>query len=144
MQGSNSFQQSIVRLMNAMASIKSGRDYLGYCGKVVSVLINSLVQVSKNLDQFTIDMIVATLQKLSLKWVWSFYLIILLILLVYLQYNNYKIFFVYDMLQQIKFFCPHSLHGLPRNGFSQNFWAIFNLSSSPYSHYCPIAHSYFE
>ena len=42
--GSNSFQQSIVRLMNAMASIKSGRDYLGYCGKVVSVLINSLVQ----------------------------------------------------------------------------------------------------
>ena len=67
MQGSNSFQQSIVRLMNAMASIKSGRDYLGYCGKVVSVLINSLVQVSKNLDQFTIDMIVATLQKLSLK-----------------------------------------------------------------------------
>ena len=59
-----------------MASIKSGRDYLGYCGKVVSVLINSLVQVSKNLDQFTIDMIVATLQKLSLKWVWYFYLII--------------------------------------------------------------------
>lgn len=66
-QGHTTFQQSIVRLMNAMASIKSGRDYLGNYRQVVSVLINSLVQVSKNLDQFTIDMIVATLQKLSLK-----------------------------------------------------------------------------
>ena len=65
--GHTTFQQSIVRLMNAMASIKSGRDYLGNYRQVVSVLINSLVQVSKNLDQFTIDMIVATLQKLSLK-----------------------------------------------------------------------------
>ena len=40
--------------MNAMASIKSGRDYLGNYRQVVSVLINSLVQVSRNLDQFTI------------------------------------------------------------------------------------------
>ena len=61
------FQQSVVRLMNAMASIKSGRDYLGNYKNVVGVLINSLIEVS-SMDQFTIDMIVATLQKLSLKY----------------------------------------------------------------------------
>lgn len=60
--------QSVVRLMNAMASIKCGRDYLaGNYRQVVNVLINSLIKVSRNLDEFTIDMIVATLQKLSLK-----------------------------------------------------------------------------
>ena len=61
------FQQSVVRLMNAMASIKSGRDYLGNYKNVVGVLINSLIEVT-SMDQFTIDMIVATLQKLSLKY----------------------------------------------------------------------------
>ena len=40
---------------------------LGNYTEIVSTLINSLLHLSQTLDQLTVDMIVATLQKLSLK-----------------------------------------------------------------------------
>ena len=58
-----------IRLLNAMASTQAGRDYLSGQPLVLSTLVRSLVQPTNQLDQTTTEMVVATLQKLSLKYV---------------------------------------------------------------------------
>jgi hypothetical protein len=51
-----------------MASTQAGRDYLAGQPMVLTTLVRSLVQPASQLDQTTIEMVVATLQKLSLKY----------------------------------------------------------------------------
>ncbi|XP_014242428.1 lisH domain-containing protein ARMC9-like [Cimex lectularius] len=58
-------QQSVVRLLNAIASLNCGRDYIGSSTKTVDLLLEAMK--SKNLDQTSENMIVATIQKLSLR-----------------------------------------------------------------------------
>ncbi|XP_067000714.2 lisH domain-containing protein ARMC9 [Anabrus simplex] len=62
-------QQAAARLVNTLASLRSGRDYL--CGancRILSVLVPCLKgERGINIDSITLDMILATLQKLSLR-----------------------------------------------------------------------------
>ncbi|XP_043250767.1 lisH domain-containing protein ARMC9-like isoform X1 [Colletes gigas] len=63
-----SLQQSIARLLNALASFRCGRDYLSFDSTVVDVVCNCLKNACDNdLDTFTCDMMIATLQKLSVR-----------------------------------------------------------------------------
>ena len=60
-------QSSIARLVNAMASIKRGRDYLGGHDPLVDKLIDCLLSLGSRRALDTVEMVLATLQKLSLK-----------------------------------------------------------------------------
>jgi hypothetical protein len=73
-------QQAAARLVNTVASLRCGRDYICSAGcRVLRVLVPCL-QGDKGIkiDSMTADMILATLQKLSLRWI-SLY--------IYLKYN---------------------------------------------------------
>ena len=60
-------QSSLARLANAMASSKVGRDYLSSYTVLVETLVDCLIFVGAQMEDFTLEMIIATLQKLSLK-----------------------------------------------------------------------------
>ena len=60
-------QSSLARLANAMASSKVGRDYLSSYKTLVETLVDCLIFVGAQMEDFTLEMIIATLQKLSLK-----------------------------------------------------------------------------
>ncbi|XP_044574620.1 lisH domain-containing protein ARMC9-like isoform X2 [Cotesia glomerata] len=61
-------QQSAARLLNAFASFKSGRDYLAVGPAILNVVVQCFDSTSaESIDAFTCDMIIATLQKLSLR-----------------------------------------------------------------------------
>ncbi|TRY79172.1 hypothetical protein TCAL_13089 [Tigriopus californicus] len=57
----------ISRMLNAIASLKSGRDYLGHCDIFVEKVIECLVKSGLRHSSDAILMLIATLQKLSLK-----------------------------------------------------------------------------
>ncbi|XP_034942420.1 uncharacterized protein thoc7 [Chelonus insularis] len=60
--------QSTARLLNTFASLKYGRDYLSMGPGVLNIIIQCLDNTRiKSIDAFTFDMIIATLQKLSLR-----------------------------------------------------------------------------
>ncbi|OAD53208.1 LisH domain-containing protein ARMC9 [Eufriesea mexicana] len=58
-------QQSVTRLLNALASFRCGRDYLSFDSTVVDMCLNSVSD--NNIDTLTCNMIIAMLQKLSLR-----------------------------------------------------------------------------
>ncbi|XP_073981875.1 lisH domain-containing protein ARMC9-like isoform X2 [Rhodnius prolixus] len=58
-------QQSVVRILNALASFNTGRDYIASSKITVQLLVDITKQ--SDLDSVTEDMIIATLQKLSLR-----------------------------------------------------------------------------
>ncbi|XP_015599522.1 lisH domain-containing protein ARMC9 isoform X2 [Cephus cinctus] len=61
-------QQSTARLLNALASLRCGRDYLSVGPTVLNVVIRCLNGTdNQRIDAFTCDMIIAMLQKLSLR-----------------------------------------------------------------------------
>lgn len=61
-------QQSITRLLNALASFRCGRDYLSFDSTVVDMIFKCLNSISdNNIDTITCNMIIAMLQKLSLR-----------------------------------------------------------------------------
>ncbi|XP_026675323.1 lisH domain-containing protein ARMC9-like isoform X2 [Ceratina calcarata] len=61
-------QQSIMRLLNALASFRCGRDYLSFDSTVVDMVFKCLNSVSdNNIDTLTCNMMIAMLQKLSLR-----------------------------------------------------------------------------
>ena len=59
-------QSSLARLINAMASAGRGRQYLAH-PRLVHTLLDCLLFVGDQLELTTVDIILATLQKLSLK-----------------------------------------------------------------------------
>lgn len=60
-------QQSIARMLNCIASLRSGRDYITEVSPpLVPVVVESLMRVSAQ-DRLTQDMLLALLQKLSLR-----------------------------------------------------------------------------
>lgn len=63
-------QQAAARLVNTLASLRCGRDYLCSAGcRVLRVLVPCLQgDMGVKTDIKTADMILATLQKLSLRW----------------------------------------------------------------------------
>ena len=61
-------QGSLARLVNAMASGRSGREYLTRHQRLLETLIDCLVFIGGQMAAVTVDMIVAILQKLSLKY----------------------------------------------------------------------------
>ena len=61
-------QESLARLINAMASLRPGRDYLAGYRRLVETLIDCLVFVSGQMEAVAVEMIIAVLQKLSLKY----------------------------------------------------------------------------
>ncbi|XP_031831953.2 lisH domain-containing protein ARMC9 isoform X1 [Nomia melanderi] len=63
---SHPLQQSTTRLLNALASFRCGRDYLSFDSTVIDVVFKCLNSDS-NTDTFTCNMIIAVLQKLSLR-----------------------------------------------------------------------------
>ncbi|XP_011311063.1 lisH domain-containing protein ARMC9 isoform X2 [Fopius arisanus] len=61
-------QQSAARLLNTFASLKCGRDYLAMGPTVLNVVVQCLDSThADSIDAFTCDMIIAMLQKLSLR-----------------------------------------------------------------------------
>ena len=62
-------QQSLARLFNALASTASGRSYLANQPNLVDTIVSCLVQRSRQMEVVTVEMLVATLQKLSLKYI---------------------------------------------------------------------------
>ena len=60
-------QQSLARLFNAVASTGMGRSYLAGQPNLVDTLVAALIKFHSQMESVTIEMIVATLQKLSLK-----------------------------------------------------------------------------
>ena len=50
-----------------MASSKVGREYLSSYTNLVETLVDCLIFVGAQMEDFTLEMIIATLQKLSLK-----------------------------------------------------------------------------
>ncbi|KAG7206413.1 hypothetical protein KM043_003769 [Ampulex compressa] len=61
-------QQSTARLLNALASFRCGRDYLSAGSTVVAVVFACLNNKTENkVDAFTCNMMIAMLQKLSLR-----------------------------------------------------------------------------
>lgn len=62
-------QQAVSRLLNAVASLRAGRDYLTASDSFMTHLMACLKQESgARLDSVTSDMLLATLQKLSLRF----------------------------------------------------------------------------
>ena len=61
-------QGGLARLVNAMASGRSGREYLVHHRRLLETLIDCLVFIGGQMAAVTVDMIVAILQKLSLKY----------------------------------------------------------------------------
>ena len=60
-------QSALARLVNTLASARAGRDYLATYTALSETLVDCLVFVGKNMEPATIEMIIAALQKLSLK-----------------------------------------------------------------------------
>ena len=60
-------QSSLARLVNTMASARVGRDYLASYSTLVETLVDCLIFVGGQMEDVTLEMIIATLQKLSLK-----------------------------------------------------------------------------
>ncbi|XP_076376565.1 lisH domain-containing protein ARMC9 isoform X1 [Megalopta genalis] len=61
-------QQSTTRLLNALASFRCGRDYLSFDSTVVDAVFKCLNNTYDNdIDTFTCNMMIAMLQKLSLR-----------------------------------------------------------------------------
>ncbi|XP_043283210.1 lisH domain-containing protein ARMC9-like isoform X2 [Venturia canescens] len=61
-------QQSTARLLNTLASLRCGRDYLSVGPAVLNVVIQCLdTAKAETVDAFTCDMILAMLQKMSLR-----------------------------------------------------------------------------
>ncbi|XP_015435953.1 PREDICTED: lisH domain-containing protein ARMC9-like [Dufourea novaeangliae] len=61
-------QQSTTRLLNALASFRCGRDYLSFDSAVVDMVFKCLKSTLDNdIDTFTCNMMIAMLQKLSLR-----------------------------------------------------------------------------
>lgn len=60
-------QQAAARLLNTVASLRCGRDYLAPSNSLLSLLVTTLKQDNIRIDQSTADMLLATLQKLSLR-----------------------------------------------------------------------------
>ena len=60
-------QSALARLVNALASAKVGRDYLGTYTNLIETLVDCLIFVGRNMEPATTAMIIAALQKLSLK-----------------------------------------------------------------------------
>ena len=60
-------QQSLARLFNALASTGSGRKYLAEHISIVDAIVEALISTHKLMESVTIEMLVATLQKLSLR-----------------------------------------------------------------------------
>ncbi|KAF3420439.1 hypothetical protein E2986_01824 [Frieseomelitta varia] len=61
-------QQSVARLLNALASFRCGRDYLSFDSTVVDMVFKCLNSISNNdIDTLTCNMMIAMLQKLSLR-----------------------------------------------------------------------------
>lgn len=61
-------QQTLSRLLSAVASLRIGRDYLSSSDSLLSLLVTCLRQETNvKLDSITSDMLLATLQKLSLR-----------------------------------------------------------------------------
>ncbi|XP_046670218.1 lisH domain-containing protein ARMC9-like [Homalodisca vitripennis] len=61
-------QQSLARLINTVASLRAGRDYLASSHSLLVHLINTVkLESNVRLDNVTSDMLLATLQKLSLR-----------------------------------------------------------------------------
>lgn len=63
-------QQAVARLLNTIASLRCGRDYLAPSHSLLKLLVTTLRQDNNvRIDQMTADMLLATLQKLSLRFV---------------------------------------------------------------------------
>ncbi|XP_068984808.1 lisH domain-containing protein ARMC9-like isoform X1 [Bombus flavifrons] len=61
-------QQSVTRLLNALASFRCGRDYLSFDSTVVDTVFRCMNSISdNNIDTLTCNMMIAMLQKLSLR-----------------------------------------------------------------------------
>ena len=60
-------QQSLARLFNALASTGAGRRYLALHTCIIDAIVSALVTTHKLMESVTIEMLVATLQKLSLR-----------------------------------------------------------------------------
>jgi hypothetical protein len=60
-------QQSLARLFNALASTGSGRKYLAVHTYIVDAIVSALINTHDLMESVTIEMLVATLQKLSLR-----------------------------------------------------------------------------
>lgn len=60
-------QSALARLVNALASAKLGRDYLANYTNLIETLVDCLIFVGRNMEPATTAMIIAALQKLSLK-----------------------------------------------------------------------------
>ncbi|KOX75814.1 LisH domain-containing protein ARMC9 [Melipona quadrifasciata] len=61
-------QQSVARLLNALASFRCGRDYLSFDSTIVDMVFKCLSSISNNdIDTLTCNMMIAMLQKLSLR-----------------------------------------------------------------------------
>lgn len=69
-------QQAAARLLNTVASVHSGRDYLASSQTLLHLLITTLKQKDVKIDIITSDMVLATLQKLSLRSDLKFFMII--------------------------------------------------------------------
>ncbi|XP_023320211.1 lisH domain-containing protein ARMC9 [Eurytemora carolleeae] len=61
-------QQSLARIFNALASTGSGRSYIAGHPALLETLVSCLVKMSSRMETPIVEMIVATLQKLSLKF----------------------------------------------------------------------------
>ncbi|KAL1139218.1 hypothetical protein AAG570_009277 [Ranatra chinensis] len=59
-------QQAVARLVNGLASLKNGRDYLVSSPDLIKSLVDAL-KLSCRIDPITCDMLIASLQKLSLR-----------------------------------------------------------------------------
>ncbi|XP_012141262.1 lisH domain-containing protein ARMC9 isoform X2 [Megachile rotundata] len=61
-------QQSVTRLLNTLASFRCGRDYLSFDSTVVDMVYKCLNNIcDNNIDTVTCNMMIAMLQKLSLR-----------------------------------------------------------------------------
>ena len=58
---------NIVIPYSTMASARVGRDYLASYSTLVETLVDCLIFVGGQMEDVTLEMIIATLQKLSLK-----------------------------------------------------------------------------
>lgn len=64
-------QQSVARFVNALASMKIGRDYIVLQSIILNILLTVLLGAQSSdqiMDDITRDMIIATLQKVSLRY----------------------------------------------------------------------------
>ena len=61
-------QGSLARLCNSLASAREGREYLATNNRLLETLIDCLIFLGPDMAELTVDMIIAVLQKLSLKY----------------------------------------------------------------------------